>query len=629
MKKIKSIKVINSKFFEKNFYIRFSEKLNCIMGSRGTGKSTLLYFIKSIVSEEGESDKITNSILSNNLGQGTIILNFEDDDGKNYIIEKLLNDEPQPYIEPSKKHISINKIKNKITCDIYEALAIEKIGLDSYGRLALIDKMVKEKEDVLLVTNNLKIELKQNAIDVKSEVKRESVIIEKLQGYTTAIEDLEEHKKEAPKEVGKKENEEFKTEESNEIIRSNETRTLKEYLRDSKSISSNFDEEVGKYEEHIEDLKIPNNFLNTDIIDKSRDQLIQFYEKACKTSKDLKKELDIIIKSLNEKTLDLKERHEKQHNEYVKIKQKFDKNKKYYDKYEQLSKKIEEKKELDNELEKIRKRAKKYIETRRRLVKELTTAHRDLYERRLSKVKELNKFLNGEVIVTLTEGGITNEYDESLKFALKGSRMRYSVIGPKIINNFKPSEFAEIIFNKEEDKLKAIDGIDKERAEDLIKALYQSDEIYDIEILHCQDLPEFKLRVEDKQKVSQTIYKETELLSTGQRCTAVLPIIFAVSNNPLIIDQPEDNLDNRYITDTIHDIIKNKKLERQLIFITHNPNIPVLSNAEHNVFLTYEDQKSFIKDDCHGNVEDVKNNIIRVLEGGEKAFLTRKEKYGF
>ncbi|MCK6598416.1 MAG: ATPase, partial [Bdellovibrionaceae bacterium] len=105
------------------------------------------------------------------------------------------------------------------------------------------------------------------------------------------------------------------------------------------------------------------------------------------------------------------------------------------------------------------------------------------------------------------------------------------------------------------------------------------------------------------------------------------PIIFAASSNPLVIDQPEDNLDNKYIADSIHKIIKAKKDTRQMIFVTHNPNIPVLSGAEYNLFLDYKGKKS--KVDAFGTIDAVKQNILTLLEGGEIAFKLRKDIYGF
>ena len=134
---------------------------------------------------------------------------------------------------------------------------------------------------------------------------------------------------------------------------------------------------------------------------------------------------------------------------------------------------------------------------------------------------------------------------------------------------------------------------------------------------------DFKLKIEGD--VLRENYRNSDELSMGQRCTTVLPIIFAVSDNPLIIDQPEDNLDNKYISEKIHNIIKSQKENRQLIFITHNPNIPVLSDSEYNLFLNYENKKSKILKE--GDVENVKDEILKILEGGEIAFKIRKEKY--
>ena len=72
-----------------------------------------------------------------------------------------------------------------------------------------------------------------------------------------------------------------------------------------------------------------------------------------------------------------------------------------------------------------------------------------------------------------------------------------------------------------------------------------NEDIYEIENFYCEDLPEFFLKVDSKGKKdmnAREYYKKTDELSTGQRCTTVLPIVFAVSNNPLLIDQPEEQL---------------------------------------------------------------------------------------
>jgi energy-coupling factor transporter ATP-binding protein EcfA2 len=600
------------------------------MGSRGTGKSTLLYFIKSILNKDGENDKTTYNILKNNLGPGIIELTIEGDDGQIYTIEKSLNDEPQPK-DSNGKHVSINNLYDKIQCDIYEALAIERIGLDSYSRLELIDKMIENKIEIQNKIKACQNELKQNAIDVMAEKTRLNNIKEMINNFENAEEELSNHKNNLPAEVSKEENENFKKKETDEKIR----RTEKKYIADLDKLLNEskifIDKQIVDCNEKLDELKLEVTFLNKELLNKSDDLVIAFYENW---KIDLVKhlaELNNLIRDIGkiENQLDLK--HQTQHNEFITMKQRFENNKEYYDKYEKLSKRLQEKELLLKEKEKTIKKLAKHNILRSEYLKSLSKYQEQIYNERLSRIKELNKYLKDEVIITITKGGLSDEYNDKLKVALKGSGMKYSIIGPKIIDNFKPNELADIINNRRVNRLKTIFGVDIERAEDLINALSNKEEIYEIESLNCPDLVEFKLRIdsfEEKNKIQQIDYRKTDELSTGQRCTAVLPIIFAVSNNPLIIDQPEDNLDNKYITKTIHEIIGKMKKQRQIIFITHNANIPVLSESEQNFFLTFEKQQSFIKDQGgQGTVEDVKESILKILEGGKEAFKMREKKY--
>ncbi|MBK8872388.1 MAG: hypothetical protein IPN13_00160 [Bacteroidetes bacterium] len=253
---------------------------------------------------------------------------------------------------------------------------------------------------------------------------------------------------------------------------------------------------------------------------------------------------------------------------------------------------------------------------------------KELFTLRKNIVNELNTELEGSIKITLTYGGITDEYETHLRNALKGSNLRYNAIIPYIVQNLSPDRFATTIHERDFETLKNVAQIDEERSNAIIDALHESEQIYEIESLYSEDLPEFFLKVDakgSKDNKAKEHYKKSDELSTGQRCTTVLPIIFAVSDNPLLIDQPEDNLDNKYITDAIHKIIREQKEKRQLIFITHNPNIPVMSDSEKNAFLNYDDKKSKI--DTQGSIEDVKESILNLLEGGEEAFERRNKLY--
>ncbi|MBS5905282.1 MAG: hypothetical protein KIC89_21725 [Acetobacteraceae bacterium] len=124
-------------------------------------------------------------------------------------------------------------------------------------------------------------------------------------------------------------------------------------------------------------------------------------------------------------------------------------------------------------------------------------------------------------------------------------------------------------------------------------------------------------------------------LSVGQKATAMLHLLLIESNAPLIIDQPEDNLDNRFISEGIVPAIRSGKLGRQFVFASHNANIPVLGDAEMIVGLTTTGAGG----DLHveavpsrmGAIDclTVRAVVEEVLEGGKDAFMIRRRKYGF
>ena len=119
-------------------------------------------------------------------------------------------------------------------------------------------------------------------------------------------------------------------------------------------------------------------------------------------------------------------------------------------------------------------------------------------------------------------------------------------------------------------------------------------------------------------------------LSKGQQCTAILHIILLDNKDPLIVDQPEDNLDNSFIAEDLIAAIRDNKIRRQYIFATHNANIPVFGDAELIVSMEEKEGNGAIIEGGLGSVdtETVKAQVIRILEGGEAAFKMREEKYG-
>jgi ABC-type dipeptide/oligopeptide/nickel transport system ATPase component len=122
--------------------------------------------------------------------------------------------------------------------------------------------------------------------------------------------------------------------------------------------------------------------------------------------------------------------------------------------------------------------------------------------------------------------------------------------------------------------------------------------------------------------------RPVDKLSPGQRSSAMLPLIALAENTPLVIDQPEDNLDNRLVGNVLVNILAELKAQRQIIVCTHNPNIVVSGDAEQVVVLEAEGDRRGRKI-CSGSIDNdaVVSNVIALMEGGKEAFLARKRRY--
>lgn len=150
-------------------------------------------------------------------------------------------------------------------------------------------------------------------------------------------------------------------------------------------------------------------------------------------------------------------------------------------------------------------------------------------------------------------------------------------------------------------------------------------------------------------------YKGDKLgkMSTGKASFVILMMIVGLSESksPILINQPEDNLDNRSVSNDLVEYLKEKKKERQIILVTHNPNIVVNADAENIIVANQKGQNIDDKggspyqfDYINGALENsflnnkntdllksmgIREHIADIVEGGKEAFKKREEKYGF
>ena len=121
--------------------------------------------------------------------------------------------------------------------------------------------------------------------------------------------------------------------------------------------------------------------------------------------------------------------------------------------------------------------------------------------------------------------------------------------------------------------------------------------------------------------------KELKHHSLGQRASALILFVLSQRENDVImIDQPEDDLDNQTIYEDVIKLIRSLKPNTQFIFATHNANIPVLGDADQIIACTYSDDIINVES---GSIDapNMQEKIVTIMEGGEEAFKLRKRIY--
>lgn len=308
------------------------------------------------------------------------------------------------------------------------------------------------------------------------------------------------------------------------------------------------------------------------------------------------------------------------------------------EKISEISKRIDR---VSKELEALGNPENEFEEMRQQWV-ELYKKRGDLYEEQCTKLTELS---GGAIKATALRGSNINKIDELLKTTVKGSGLRTQKIedflesisvsdDPVTAWNKALQELEQLSYHAPDDNKKT----DSPESPNLLSFGFAK---ADLVKLANKLTPETWLELvltpmEDKTtfdyQTKEGEYIPFENASAGQQATALLLTLLNQSGPPLIIDQPEDDLDNQIIFDIVNHIWS-AKTHRQIIFSSHNANLVVNGDAELVVCCDYRIAGDFSRGHiaCEGAIDipEIRDSIKTVMEGGEKAFKLRLDKYGF
>jgi energy-coupling factor transporter ATP-binding protein EcfA2 len=214
-------------------------------------------------------------------------------------------------------------------------------------------------------------------------------------------------------------------------------------------------------------------------------------------------------------------------------------------------------------------------------------------------------------------------YQQMLMDGLRGARVRNHEELMATLMQLRPEQLAQLIQANDLDSFEELTAFGSERSRKILDSFRATVDPLALEVIAIEDRIGIELNVSP---AGQPNFRDASDLSRGQKCTALLPILLARRDSPLIIDQPEDNLDNHFIFETVVNAVARLKGRRQMIFITHNANIPVLAEADLVLVMNSDGRVGFVEK-C-GTVDECREQIIDLLEGGREAFELRSKRYG-
>jgi hypothetical protein len=571
--------------------MEFADGLNCLIGGRGTGKTTALEFLRFGLGlmpdpkANTQRHRAIDGLVKANLGNGRLKIEVRTKTDMRYTAGRSAHESVQVLNEVGTA-VPISLDRDQIFgADVFSQNEIEEIASSPAAQLELLDRF-QERETVVIdrELEQLQRQLDQSSVDLR----RIDEEIDDARGRASELPVLQEKLK-GLAEVGGPDANRINVAHAAKSQRAREEKlsdviltALQKLMKDIRSSESAFQAGVeAQLDGQIREG--PNRELFRDL----HKDVEAFTRHLGTTVESIGNQARIAEDRIRTHAAVLAERHAIQEAEYRKI----------IEASEEQGERAAERLALQTALANAQSSANEQsakeqqrlgmIEVRGELLKRGS----ELRDQRFAVRKQIAEHLSSQfpsIRVTVAQAADLSEYQDCVTEALKGSGVKQSAAAERLCQIFLPGELAEAVGKGDLHGLMQRSGFDEDRSKKILSALRTGGIQYTIETITLDDRPCIELLDGDT-------YKESTHLSTGQRCTTILPILLTQSERPLLIDQPEDNLDNAFVYDTIVRALRAIKGSRQVVFVTHNPNIPVLGEAERVFVFSSDGQHSTLK----------------------------------
>lgn len=607
--------------------IDFSDHLNTVIGGRGTGKSTLLESIRFVMGLRPfgkNAQKQHDDIIKENLGKekGLVEIKIRSSamNGRCFTVSRRYSE--QTVVKNEAGELSPHTAQELLPqLEIFGQNEIYDMARDSEGKRHLLKRFLAADHNKFeAIIQKIRSKLAENraaivrAYDNKADIEADVESLPKLQEQVNQFQSLgiEEKLKIVPNIEKEKQLSDRVTEEIEQL------KTAMETVADSLPDPLFLNESVIEGLPHAALLRQQRIIIEKLKID--ADVLSQQFKQAVTLAEENSKPIQqALLEGIQKEEANL----EKAFKEIPASQGKT--GKQIGLEYQKLLQQIERIKPKQTTLKQRQQLIDELEGKRKLLLVELSEAQADRSAKLTRAVKRLNKKLCGKLKLTI---GVEGDREPLLKF-LKESNLEG--VGEKRLQwvrngDFSPANLATIILKGNGLELGAL-GAPLAVTTALKKVSLTR--LLELEEVELPDTIKMELNVAHGEAAEN--YRELENLSTGQQCTAILHLLLLDNQDPLILDQPEDNLDNAFIADRIVAELRAAKIARQFLFATHNANIPVFGDAEWIGVLNVVEGKGEIPISQQGAIDQpvIQKLAADLLEGGKSAFNQRREKYGF
>jgi histidinol phosphatase-like PHP family hydrolase/DNA repair ATPase RecN len=607
--------------------VRFNPNLNCLVGGAGSGKSTVIEFLRFALDQVSGMKQIAedcHSKLCDLAGPGACIevhLILESGDQLN--VTRLFNGQDNPItVKRTSPEEALDGVDISTLFPIHaysqgEAVSISRNPL---AQLELIDRhldlsgylerVAKARRDLDNQTDGL-VKLEAAARD-RDEVQRQIATLDaQIHNLTSELQSLEKAR-------------------ASTVVTSHQLWTTeKNYLVD---LVESFDKSLQAIEDTIDEIELlPLSIPLPDEPTPNKPLLQQCAEATLRLEEARAKVKTILLGALTrgqeevvaaaKRWKELFEAHEAEYRKFqldageARIRE-------VNSQLESLRQKLHGSKGRLRSIGAAEETLRRQLELRRSLLADIRDQRDRVFYARKRKAAEFVRRIGDTISLGVVHDGNREEYRDLLASLLRGTYAQQSTVD-QLCASTHPCDLADLLRSEN------VQGIDRsssigEKWAGVLLSRAQSEPrfIYQLEGVPLED------RLEIGFKVEQGKYRPIDKLSTGQKATVIVLLTMVEGKQPIVFDQPEDALYTPFIYTEVVSVLRRGKDQRQFILATHNPNIAIAGDTDLSIVL--EGTATQAKVESAGGLDDepTRDLILWHLEGGDDAFRTRGKKLG-